>query len=291
MSRILAIETSCDETAISIIEMRPRGVKILANALISQIEIHKPYGGVFPMLAKREHKKNLPILLEQALKEWGAKNKKGKKNSEREREELVKKIDLIAVTHGPGLEPALWEGITFAEELGRMWKKPVMPINHMEGHIVAGLFSGLGSSPSSRLYPPSAGPTPTRQRNFPSRVSHIQTPKFPTLALLISGAHTELVLMEDWFKYKMLGETRDDAVGEAFDKVARTLGLPYPGGPEISQLAEEFRATHPTGALPSKGVGGQRGLYQLPRPMLHSRDFDFSFSGLKTAVLYMVQKI
>ncbi len=238
MSTILAIETSCDETAISILEVRASRIKILANEVISQIEIHKPYGGVFPNLAKREHKKNLPVLLEKVLKACGHAD-----------------IDIIAITHGPGLEPALWEGIVFAQKLGAEWKKPVVPINHMEGHIVAGLLSSK---------------------------SKIQNPKFPVLALLISGGHTELVLMRGWFQYEIVGETRDDAIGEAFDKVARILGLQYPGGPEISKLAEKFRVTSDKLQVTS---------YKLPRPMLHSHNFDFSFSGLKTAVLYMTQKI
>jgi N6-L-threonylcarbamoyladenine synthase len=240
--RILSIETSCDETAISIIEAR--GAKsraqfnILANNVATQINIHQPYGGVVPMLAKREHIKNLPILLEKTLKDSKLK---------------LEKINLIAVTVGPGLEPALWTGIVFAQELSKKYKIPLIPVNHMEGHI----FSIL---------------VPDKKKSFKTL-----SIKFPALALLVSGGHTEIILIKDWLKYQKIGETRDDAAGEAFDKVARLLGLPYPGGPEISKLAAQMRDEPST--------------ITLPRPMLKTPDFDFSFSGLKTAVLYMVQKL
>ncbi len=234
--KILSIETSCDETAITLLECsgelpNPQ-FKILANTLISQAEIHEQYGGVFPMLAKREHEKNLPVLLEKILKDAGE-----------------QKIDYIAVTFGPGLEPALWVGILFAEELGRKWGVPVVPVNHMEGHIYSVMF----------------------ERTEPL--------EFPALALLVSGGHTELVNINNFGEYEVIGRTRDDAVGEAFDKVARILGLTYPGGPKISALAEEHRKA---GIVPS---------FEFPRPMIHSKDFDFSFSGLKTSVLYKTKEI
>jgi len=232
---ILGIETSCDETAVSIIwangELSSLDFKLLGSAVNSQIKIHEPYGGVFPTLAKREHIKNLPVVYEEALK------KAGVKESE---------IDMIAVTVGPGLEPALWTGINFAEELGKKLGKTVIPANHMLGHMASVLFSN-------------------------------QKIKFPALALLISGGHTELVLLKSWEEKEKLGETQDDAVGEAFDKVARMLGLPYPGGPEISRLAEEAR---------EKNVQLEK---KFPRPMINSKDFNFSFSGLKTAVLYYLR--
>jgi N6-L-threonylcarbamoyladenine synthase len=157
------------------------------------------------------------------------------------------KIDAIAVTMGPGLEPALWVGINFAKTLSEAWQKPLAPINHMEGHIVSALSAG--------------------------------DVRFPALSLLVSGGHTELVLMKNWFSYKMLGATRDDAVGEAFDKTARLLGLPYPGGPEISRLAELHRE-----AVKKPEI-------HLPRPMIDSLDFDFSFAGLKTAVRYLARDL
>jgi N6-L-threonylcarbamoyladenine synthase len=279
--RILAIETSCDETAIAILEELPstegseKKFRILANKTISQVELHRPYGGVFPALAKREHAKALVPLLVETLKAAGMYRETSRHVIEHplraefqhilDREPTLfgqfistvphldpPEIDRIAVTSGPGLEPALWTGINFAKALSMIWKKPVFPINHMEGHIFASFLKD-GAAEEITL------PVIT----------------FPSLALLVSGGHTELVLMQDWLKYEVIGETRDDAVGEAFDKVARILGLPYPGGPEISRLAET----------------GTPGKYALPRPMLHSQDYSFSFAGLKTAVLYLVRDI
>lgn len=273
--KILAIETSCDETAVSIIEAeggadQPK-FTVLSSLVLSQIKIHEQYGGVFPNLAKREHAKNLAPLVEKALEEAALYTKKQnplsaevkeKINADLVREpelsgriiellESVEKphIDLIAVTSGPGLEPALWVGINGAKVLGKVWGIPVMPINHMEGHISSVLLN--------------------------SRVPM----KFPALALLISGGHTELVLVKDWLTYQIVGETRDDAVGEAYDKVARMLGLPYPGGPKVAQLAEQARAE----ALTPR--------FNFPRPMIKSGDADFSFSGLKTAVLYALKEV
>lgn len=233
--RILAIETSCDETAVALLEVTGKPhkpeVKILGNNLYSQVKIHEQYGGVYPMLAKREHIKNLPILLGKTLEEAG-------ENAD------SPVIDFIAVTQGPGLEPALWTGIEFAKELGTKWGKPVLPVNHMEGHI----FSVLPS-----LTAPLA---------------------LPAIALLISGGHTELVHIKDFGSFEILGQTKDDALGEAFDKVARLLGLPYPGGPEITRLAAAHRAKAAESPI------------AFPRPMINSGNLDFSFSGLKTAVLY-----
>ncbi len=238
--KILAIETSCDETAVALLECTgeidsPK-FKILGNSLISQIELHKEYGGVYPMLAKREHQKNLAPLLHKTLVEAGEDPQKPH-------------IDYIAVTSGPGLEPALWVGILFAEEIGKEWNVPVIPVNHMEGHI----YSVLNDT-------------------------HPKI-EFPALALLVSGGHTELVKMDDYGVYEIVGKTRDDAVGEAFDKVARLLELPYPGGPKISVLAELHRQK---GLTPS---------FQFPKPMIYSKDLDFSFSGLKTSVLYRLKDI
>ncbi len=243
--KILSIETSCDDTGISIIEAKG-GIKnasfiVLANNVSSQISIHIPYGGVFPSLAKREHIKNLPIIFEKTLRE--AKLEKEKKP-----------FDLIAVTYGPGLEPTLWTGIAFAKELAKKFDVPVFPVNHMEGHI----FSIFANN----------------KKSF--KISKI---KYPILSLLVSGGHTELVLTEKWMNYKIIGQTLDDAAGEAFDKVARMLGLPYPGGPQISRLAKEERKN-------KKNYS-----FKLPRPMLHSKDLNFSFSGLKTAVLYLVRNL
>lgn len=244
---ILGIETSCDETAVSVIkasgDLESLDFKLLGSAINSQIEIHKEFGGVVPRLAKREHQKNLPIVLAQALR-----NAKIKET----------KIEMIAVTVGPGLEPALWVGIKFAEEFGKKWGIPVIGTNHMEGHIASVLLKTNAISKFKVSNP---------KKDF----------EFPAIALLVSGGHTELVLLNSWIDKKKIGETQDDAAGEAFDKVARMLGLPYPGGPEISKLAEEARA---------KNIKLE---IKLPRPMLHSKDFNFSFSGLKTAVLYYLR--
>jgi N6-L-threonylcarbamoyladenine synthase len=279
--KILAIETSCDETAVSIIDAKGGFTKpaftILGNQLLSQAQKHAKYGGVFPNLAKREHSKSIVPLLSLTLKEAHMnESKKAVTFTDTERsfyektlnrepnlfEPFIKfitttkkpKIDYIAVTAGPGLEPALWVGINTAKALAHAWNIPLLPINHMEGHIVSAMLH--------------EGKKNTMQ------LPHVQ---FPLLALLISGGHTELVLMRDWMKYKKIGQTRDDAVGEAFDKVARMMKLPYPGGPHISRLAATV------------ADGSSR--FPLPRPMLHSDDFDFSFSGIKTAVLYTIQKI
>jgi N6-L-threonylcarbamoyladenine synthase len=277
--RILAIETSCDDTGISILEVKKlvqkKGgtgkndtFKILANNTNSQVKIHAEYGGVFPALAKREHQKNLPIIFEKTLKESKTK---------------IEKIDLIAVTSGPGLEPALWTGIVFAKELSKKYNIPIVPVNHMEGHI----FS---------IFPKKSK---TFKINSTDKI-------FPMLSLLVSGGHTELVLVKSWMKYKKIGQTRDDAAGEAFDKIARMLGLPYPGGPEVSKLANIERENSALECLGS-ATARARGIFQqknirafqstisseitLPRPMIYSKDYDFSFSGLKTAVLYLIRDL
>lgn len=228
--RILAIETSCDETAIALTEAEgglnsPR-FKILKSAVASQIKIHRPFGGVVPSLAKREHQKNLPLIFKKVISEKD-----------------ISSLDLIAVTVGPGLEPALWQGISFAKEISKAYGKPLLGVNHLEGHIYSNWIN------------PSVG-----------------LPKFPAISLIVSGGHTILSFMKDIKTWKILGSTRDDAVGEAFDKVARMLKLPYPGGPEIERAAK-------------KG----KNIIDFPSPMLHSSDFDFSFSGLKTAVLYYLR--
>ncbi|MDP3735534.1 MAG: tRNA (adenosine(37)-N6)-threonylcarbamoyltransferase complex transferase subunit TsaD [bacterium] len=300
--RVLAVETSCDETAVCLIGTRGgltrARLSLLGNSLYSQVALHAPFGGVFPSLAKREHAKNLVPLLEAVLSEATIpENEKIKKQNKKlqckiqnydnkirklrtilEREgELLQQllsalpkivsrkppVNAIAVTYGPGLEPALWVGINFARALSVLWDVPVIPINHMEGHVVSALL---------------------HRNDVPSPITSYQllVPKFPALALLVSGGHTELVLMRDWLDYRVVGETRDDAAGEAFDKVARMLGLPYPGGPEISRLAEKARKRR-------SEIRNQKSEIGLPRPMLHSPDFDFSFSGLKTAVLYLLK--
>jgi len=239
--KVLAIETSCDETGVAILEGSKTATgysfMVLGQALLSQAPLHREYGGVYPTLAKREHQKNLPVLLETALKEA-------------EMTAPPTGIDVIAVTSGPGLEPALWTGIVFAQKLSREWKLPLFSINHMEGHFLSSMTVG----------------------------GKLENVSFPALGLLVSGGHSEFVRMDDWFKYKIIGETLDDAVGEAFDKVARMLGLSYPGGPEISRLAAEAREAN----IPASRA-------TLPRPMLQSGNCDVSFSGLKTAALYALR--
>ncbi len=281
---ILSIETSCDETGVSIVEYNKTTQKytVLSDSLNSQVEIHKEFGGVFPMVAKREHGNNLTGLLTHCLEnvvsiDGSSIDKKNidfelinreKELTEKIQTELentsslllkIPEIDYIAVTRGPGLEPALWVGLSFAKFLSKLWQKPMLPINHMEGHISSVLLD--------------------------TESSHIE---FPSLALLISGGHTELVDIENWGKYKIIGKTRDDAVGEAYDKAARILGLTYPGGPLIAGKAKKLRESAVESDIQFKK---NQFLIKLPRPMQHSQDLDLSFSGLKTAVLYMVRDL
>lgn len=328
--RILAIETSCDETAIAIADFTREkngvSIRVLSHLISSQAKIHTKFGGVVPNLARREHEKNLVPMLMTALRGSGIMNEarprrkrrgigagfdgyvsapptlksatafipaasgrdfrrhsdkeSGRKisihnsnfltpNSILEREaEILRQfkkyivtlpppdIDAIAVTYGPGLAPALWTGVNFARALAYLWDKPLIPVNHMAGHLYSAFLEKSGESLQATSY----------------ELSAVQ---FPILALLVSGAHTELVLMRKHNRFQIIGETRDDAVGEVFDKVARMLGLKYPGGPVIAKLA----------------LKGNPRAYDLPRPMLHTKDYDFSFSGLKTAVLYLVRDL
>jgi len=230
---ILGIETSCDDTGISIVKIQPKlkdksSFKILADFISSQTKIHAKYGGVYPSLAKREHEKNLPIVYKTAIKKaFGQKNPQ---------------LDLIAVTNGPGLEPCLWQGINFAKKLSKQLKIPIIPINHIEAHILVNFLN--------------------------------QKPKLPALGLIISGGHTQLILIKQ-NNYKIIGETQDDAVGECLDKTARVLGLGYPGGPAIEDCASQVKKLKTE--------------IHLPRPMINQKNYNFSFSGLKTAVLYHYQ--
>ncbi|MFA5987329.1 MAG: tRNA (adenosine(37)-N6)-threonylcarbamoyltransferase complex transferase subunit TsaD [Candidatus Paceibacterota bacterium] len=280
MLRILAIETSCDETAIAVIEAsgNRNGLKFktLSSIVHSQVDLHAPWMGVVPTLAKREHAINLVPTLITALKQADifaqrVTPKPISKSLATKLEKLLARetglfdvtskllyeidppeIDMIAVTSGPGLEPALWVGINFAKTLATAWKKPLIPVNHMNGHLISPLLSPLiGKDTGTKI-------------------------AFPSLALLISGGHTEIIFAKNLLSRKIVGQTKDDAVGEAFDKVARMLDLPYPGGPQISKLAKHHAK-----------FGDQ---FVFPRPMIHSADFDFSFSGLKTAVLYRIKK-
>jgi N6-L-threonylcarbamoyladenine synthase len=220
---ILAIETSCDETAAAVIQ----DGKIKSSTIASQAKLHEKFGGVVPEVAAREHVPAMIPTIDLALKE--AKTK-------------LANIDYIAVTQGPGLVTSLMVGIDTARGLSAVLEKPLLPINHMEAHIYA---------------------------NFVG-----QQMKFPALTLIVSGGHTILLLMKNHGKYKILGETLDDAAGEAFDKTAKLMGLGYPGGPQISLQAKK----------------GDPLAFAFPRPMLNSKNYDFSFSGLKTSVLYEFMK-
>lgn len=298
--KILAIETSCDDTGIAILEViklkNSTKFKNLSNKVHTQI-IHTSYGGVFPAMAKREHGKNIVPTIISGLKEAKLLKKDKSDLSKNLQKKIVKvldrendlskvcleflqsfkkpDIDAIAVTVGPGLEPALWVGISFARALSLAWDLPIIPVNHMEGHLLSSLVQ--------------------KKKTF---IYNKDTFKLPVLSLLVSGGHTELVLMKEFGKYEVIGQTRDDAAGEAFDKVARMLGLPYPGGPEISRLAEierkggnsesNFTWSGEKARGPGKLVSELKRV-DLPRPMIHSKDFDFSFSGLKTAVLYYIR--
>ena len=242
--RILGIETSCDETAVAVLEIRGKNkIFILSNIVSSQVKIHAKFGGVVPNLAAREHVKNIRRVFNLALKTAGIKD-------------LKKEINLIAVTRGPGLSPALLAGLSFAKTIAWLYDKPIIGVNHLEGHIYSNWLP--------------------KNDNRPLTIDDRQSKNiFPALNLIVSGGHTELVLMANYGKYKLIGETLDDAAGEAFDKVARLLGLGYPGGPAISKIAKD----------------GDPEKYPLPRPMLKLKNFDFSYSGLKTAVLYLIRDI
>jgi len=263
---ILALETSCDETAAAVLQCNHNDIKVLSNVVSSQVQLHAKWGGVVPNLAAREHLKNILPIIQESLDQ-------GKVTQ--------KEIDLIAVTRGPGLIPALLMGTTTAKTLSYLWKKPLLGIHHIEGHIYANF-----------IY------------NKESGENEVHTIQFPLLSLVVSGGHTQLVLMKNHLQYDIIGETQDDAVGEAFDKTARILGLGYPGGPAISAEAEKYQKTNSKLQTNTKSQiqnPKQKTLsnvkcqmsnvnISLPRPMMYSHDFNFSFSGLKTAVLYIVKK-
>jgi N6-L-threonylcarbamoyladenine synthase len=231
MVRILGIETSCDETAAAVVE---NGRVILSSLVASQVEIHAPFGGVFPEVASRQHVRAIHPILEGALQQAHL---------------ALGDIHAVAVTRGPGLAGSLVVGMNAAKGLVLGRKIPLIGVNHLEAHIY-----------SAWLYHNEQTPTPQ--------------PQFPLVALIVSGGHTELTLMTDHLQYRRLGATLDDAAGEAFDKVARLLGLPYPGGPSIQKAAER----------------GNPRAFSFPRAWLEE-GWDFSFSGLKTAVLREVRKM
>lgn len=222
MTRILGIETSCDETGIAVVE---DGRRILANEVASQIAMHAPFGGVVPEIASRQHTRCITQLTEKALAESGG------------------QIDAVAATVGPGLMGSLMVGVNFAKALSYAWKVPFVPVHHLEGHIFSAMMTD-------------------------------NPPQWPFLSLVVSGGHTSLIYCPRPHVYDILGSTRDDAVGESFDKVARLLNLSYPGGPSIQKAAE----------------GGDVNAYDFPRGMTKTDSLDFSYSGLKTAVLYKIRE-
>ena len=242
--KILAIETSCDDTAMAVVEcnedFQNLQTKLLANVISSQTKIHAKTGGIIPNLAAREHEKNLIPVLKETLKQARIK---------------IKEIDLICVTKGPGLQPSLLMGLNFAKTLSYIIKKPIIGTNHLLGHIFSNFIKNDGT--------------------FKNEI------KLPAVCLLVSGGHTQLYQIESWDEIKLIGETVDDASGECFDKIAKILKLNYPGGVAISKIGESVR-------LKNKN---QKLEFNLPKPLINSKDFNFSFSGLKTAVLYLVQRL
>ena len=249
---VLGIETSCDETGLALLELIPgpeeapeQGckAKLLGHALHSQTEMHERYGGVVPELASRDHMVRILPLLDECL---------------RQAQFDLRDIDSIGVTQGPGLAGALWVGTSFAYGLGLAIGKPVHPVHHLEGHLLSPLLHLVGETDQASS----------------DHVAQL-TPSFPFVALLVSGGHSQFLEVTGIGKYILLGETIDDAAGEAFDKSAQLLGLGYPGGPAVAKLAE----------------GGVPGRFRLPRPLLRKQGLDLSFAGLKTAVLTQVQKL
>ncbi len=227
---ILAIDTSCDDTSVSLL----KNDCVLSSIVSSQLDVHKEWGGVVPNLARREHEKMIDGCVKTAFKRSGLSS--------------MKKLSAVAVTYGPGLAPALQVGVTKAKQIAEEFSLPIIAVNHMEGHTLSTFLKNKSG------------------KNY----SGMTKAKFPFMTICVSGGHTEIIWVEKLGSYKLLGQTVDDAAGEAFDKVARMLDLGYPGGPIISKLAE-------TGD-PKKFV--------LPRPMKDTHDYNFSFSGLKTACLY-----
>ncbi len=265
--KILSIETSCDETAAAIVDYVPSQAEtgagqatVLANTVSSQASLHAKWGGVVPDLASREHIRNIVPVIEETLDRAGL---------------TPAVIDLIAVTQGPGLMPALVIGVTAAKTLAFIWDKPLIGIQHLEGHIYANFLNSRNDQ-----FPISNFQTSTNDSI--SKLEKTAKEIFPLVALVVSGGHTELVLMKNHFQYEILGETQDDAAGEAFDKVAKMLGLDYPGGPLVAKRADSFRE-----AISDKLTANS---FSFPRPMLDADNFDFSFSGLKTSVLYYLKK-
>ena len=287
--RVLGIETSCDETAAAIVDVRGQvsGVRgqvsfdVQSNVVASQVRTHAKYGGIVPEVAAREHVAAMLPVVQAACAE--IRNPPPKADPPlAEKSEIRKRpwdgtryqdsFDAIAVTTGPGLITSLTVGAETARTLAYAWEKPLIAVNHIEGHVMSALLPNpplrvRGGQGELRVARNPSHP-PLTLRGGDSSLS------FPALALIVSGGHTELLLMRGWGKYECIGATRDDAAGEAFDKVGKLLGLGYPGGPAVARAAERGNPT----------------AFDFPRPMMDSGDFGFSFSGLKTAVRYLVEK-
>lgn len=244
---ILGIETSCDETAAAVLTNTQGRIQILSNVVGSSALMHEKYGGVIPEQAAREQLKSIIPVIKEAFNEAKLE---------------PKDIDAIALTQGPGLIGSLLVGVETAKTLSLVWNKPLIPVNHLLGHLYA---NWIDTSLSDIEYRTSENQTDTR-------LTINDKPKFPCLGLLVSGGHSDIVLFTDHQSYTYLGGTRDDAAGECFDKCARLIGFPYPGGPKISKLAQQ----------------GNPKAFNLPRPLASSDDLDFSFSGLKTAFSNLV---
>jgi N6-L-threonylcarbamoyladenine synthase len=255
---ILAIDTSCDDTSVAVLQ----GRRVLSSIISSQIELHKKWGGVVPDIARRAHKENIEGVYKEALKRAGLK---------------IEDIEYIAVTYGPGLAIALEVGLDFAKDLAIKHNKKFVKVNHMEGHMLASFILNKNSN----------GDIPEGEDDN----------VFPALALLVSGNHTEIILMKNFGEYEIIGETLDDAAGEAFDKVARMLNIGYPGGPVVTLLAgrasdqwSDIRAGF-NERQGKKSLAEIAGRFGLTVPMMRSDDLNFSFSGLKTACLYKIEEL
>jgi N6-L-threonylcarbamoyladenine synthase len=249
--KILGIETSCDETAAAVVE---DGRRLLSNVIVSQIDIHAVYGGVVPEVAARSHIEVINPVINQALTDANC---------------TWNDIDAIAVTYAPGLIGSLLIGMLAARTLGVLHNKPIYPIHHVEAHVYANFLTEVGKRDSEMGNEKS----PSELSKTQSPIPILQFPAFPMLALIVSGGHSQLVLFRDHGNYELIGPTCDAALGEAFDKVAKIIGLPYPGGPSIAKAA----------------LSGNPLVYKLPKAKLTGK-YDFSFSGLKTATLRAVQR-
>ena len=264
---ILGIETTCDETSAAVVEDE---YKVLSNVVASSADLYKKYGGVVPEVAAREQVRVIIPVIEEAqrqIRQAHCKQAQGK----------LQDVDAIAVAYGPGLVGSLLVGVETVKTLALVLNKPLIPVNHLIGHVYANWLTVHSSQNSSQFTVDSSQTKQNSEATVNREQRTVNFPRFPLIALIVSGGHTDLILMTDHGKYKWLGGTRDDAAGEAFDKVARVLGLGYPGGPEIERVARQFT------------VDSSQSTVKLPRPMISSNNFDFSFSGLKTAVVNLVR--